>query len=109
MIAGSGTAVNVVTVLVGSSIGVLAGNRLPDRTRDLVTDALGLVTLLIAGLSAVAVNDPALAAKVGPHGYSPKWVDLVPRTSKWGEKRVSLSIEAVLAQMRSGRSRSKAW
>ena len=67
MIAGSGTAVNVVTVLVGSSIGVLAGNRLPGRTRDLVTDALGLVTLLIAALSAVAVNDPALAAKVGPH------------------------------------------
>ena len=67
MIVGSGTAVNVLTVLAGSAIGVLAGNRLPARTRDLVTDALGLVTLLIAGLSAVAVNDPALAAKVGPH------------------------------------------
>lgn len=67
MIAGSGTAVNVVTVLVGASAGVLAGNRLPARTRDLVTDALGLVTLLIAGLSAVAVNDHALAEKVGPH------------------------------------------
>jgi uncharacterized membrane protein YqgA involved in biofilm formation len=50
-------------VLVGSSIGVLAGNRLPRRTRDLVTDALGLVTCLIAALSAVAVNDPALAAR----------------------------------------------
>ena len=67
MIAGSGTAVNVLTVLVGSSVGVLAGNRLPTRTRDLVTDALGLVTLLIAGLSAVAVNDPALADEVGSH------------------------------------------
>src|SRR3954451_5317861 len=67
LIAGSGTAVNVLTVLLGSSVGVLAGNRLPTRTRDLVTDALGLVTLLIAGLSAVAVNDSALADKVGPH------------------------------------------
>jgi len=67
VIAGSGTAVNVVTVLVGSSVGVLAGNRLPARTRDLVTDVLGLVTLLIAGLSAVAVNDPAFAAEVGSH------------------------------------------
>jgi uncharacterized membrane protein YqgA involved in biofilm formation len=67
LIAGSGTAVNVLTVLAGSSVGVLAGNRLPARTRDLVTDALGLVTLLIAGLSAVAVNDPDLSAKVGPH------------------------------------------
>jgi hypothetical protein len=67
LIVGSGTAVNVLTVLLGSAVGVLAGNRLPTRTRDLVTDALGLVTLLIAGLSAVAVNDPALADKVGPH------------------------------------------
>jgi uncharacterized protein len=67
VIIGTGTAVNVCSVLVGSSIGVVAGNRLPSRTRDLVTDALGLVTLLIAGLSAVAVNDPAFAAKVGPH------------------------------------------
>ena len=67
MITGSGTAVNVATVLVGSAIGALAGNRLAPRTRDLVTDALGLVTLLIAALSAVAVTDPTLAAAVGPH------------------------------------------
>jgi uncharacterized membrane protein YqgA involved in biofilm formation len=67
VIAGSGTAVNVATVLLGASVGVVAGNRLPARTRDLVTDVLGLVTLLIAGLSAVAVNDAALSAKVGPH------------------------------------------
>ena len=67
MIAGSGTAVNVVTVLVGSSVGVIAGNRLASRTRDLVTDGLGLVTLLIGALAAVEVNDPALAAEVGPH------------------------------------------
>jgi uncharacterized membrane protein YqgA involved in biofilm formation len=67
VIAGSGTAVNVVTVLVGSSVGVIAGNRLPTRTRDLVTDALGLVTLLIAGMSAMAVDDRALAAEVGSH------------------------------------------
>ena len=66
MIAGTGTAVNVVTVLAGSTIGVLAGNRLPARTRDVVTDVLGLVTLLIGGLSAVEVTSPALASYVGP-------------------------------------------
>jgi uncharacterized protein len=65
VIAGSGTIVNVATVLVGATIGVLLGNRLPVRTRDVVTDALGLVTLLIAGTSAVAVLDPALAREVG--------------------------------------------
>lgn len=65
MIPGTGTLVNVVAVLLGSSLGVLLGNRLPSRTRDVVTDALGLVTLLIAGLSAMSVSSPALASYVG--------------------------------------------
>ena len=65
MIAGTGTLVNVATVLVGSSVGVVVGHRLPERTRDVVTDALGLTTLLIAILSAFAVSDPALVAAVG--------------------------------------------
>ena len=65
MIIGFGTVVNVVAVLVGSLIGVLLGNRLPTRTRDVVTDALGLVTLLIAGTSAMAVLDDDLAGEVG--------------------------------------------
>lgn len=65
MVPGTGTAVNVATVLVGSLVGRLAGNRLPQRTRELVTDGLGLVTLLIAALSATAVLDPALSAEVG--------------------------------------------
>src|SRR4051794_17349797 len=71
VIIGTGTAVNVCTVLVGSSVGVLAGNRLPTRTRDLVTDALGLVTLLIAGLSAGAGHDPAPGAEGGPPAPPP--------------------------------------
>jgi uncharacterized membrane protein YqgA involved in biofilm formation len=57
--------VNVLTVLLGASAGVLLGHRLPVRTRDVVTDCLGLVTLLIAALSAVAVLDPALSDEVG--------------------------------------------
>ena len=65
MVPGTGTAVNVLTVLVGAVVGRVLGDRLPARTRDLVTDALGLVTLLIAATSTVAVLDPALAAAVG--------------------------------------------
>jgi uncharacterized membrane protein YqgA involved in biofilm formation len=65
LIPGIGTLVNVATVLVGATLGVLLGNRLPTRTRDVVTDALGLVTLLIAGTSAMAVLDDDLADKVG--------------------------------------------
>lgn len=65
MVPGLGTATNVVTVLLGSGIGLALGDRLPSRTREVVTDALGLVTLLIAGLSAIAVTSRALAAAVG--------------------------------------------
>jgi uncharacterized membrane protein YqgA involved in biofilm formation len=65
MFPGIGTVVNVAAVLLGAGIGVLVGNRLPDRTRDLVTDALGLVTLLIAATSAMAVLDDGLADEVG--------------------------------------------
>jgi len=62
---GFGTVVNVVAVVAGSGIGVLLGHRLPQRTRDTVTDGLGLVTLLIAFLAAVVVTDPVLVAAVG--------------------------------------------
>jgi uncharacterized protein len=62
---GTGTLINVVAVLVGAGLGVALRGRLPQRTRDTVTDALGLVTLLIAALSTAAVLDPDLAAAVG--------------------------------------------
>src|SRR5262245_55215036 len=65
MFRGIGTIVNVATVLLGSGIGGLVGHRLPDRTRSVVTDALGLTTLLVAGLSAMAVADPRLRDAVG--------------------------------------------
>ena len=65
MFIGIGTVVNVATVLVGSVLGVLVGHRLSHRTRDLVTDALGLVTLLIAISGALTVSDDVLSDAVG--------------------------------------------
>ena len=65
MFIGTGTVVNATTVLLGSTLGVLIGHRLPLRTRSVVTDALGLVTLLIAASSATAVSDDALSSAVG--------------------------------------------
>ena len=62
---GIGTGVNVVAVLIGSSLGLLLGARLPTRTRDTVTDALGLVTLLIGALSAAEVTSAPFSAAVG--------------------------------------------
>jgi uncharacterized membrane protein YqgA involved in biofilm formation len=46
MFPGIGTIINVLTIVSGASLGVLVGNRMPTRTRTLLTDVLGLVTLL---------------------------------------------------------------
>ena len=62
---GLGTLINVTTVVVGSLLGMAVGHRLPDRTRSVVTDCLGLTTLLMAGLSVVSVTDRSFAAAVG--------------------------------------------
>jgi uncharacterized membrane protein YqgA involved in biofilm formation len=65
MFPGIGTVVNMSTVLLGTAIGVLVGHRLRQRTRDVVTDGLGLVTLLIAGSAATSIGDPAWSRAVG--------------------------------------------
>ena len=48
-----GTLINVITIVVGSTIGVAVGAKIPTRTRTLITDALGLITF-ISGASACA-------------------------------------------------------
>ena len=62
---GLGTVINVGTVVIGSLLGMAVGHRLPDRTRSVVTDCLGLTTLLMAGLSASTVTDGSLSSAVG--------------------------------------------
>jgi hypothetical protein len=63
--AGLGTILNVATILIGSAVGVAFGHRLPERTSRLVTDALGLVVLVIGGLNVVALRDESFVAAVG--------------------------------------------
>lgn len=65
---GLGTVLNVVAILVGAGLGVLIGHRLPERTRRTVTDALGLVTLVIGGLNIAALGDEDYIAAVGAGG-----------------------------------------
>ena len=68
MITGTGTLLNVAAILVGSGVGVALGERLPERTRDVVMDGLGLVTLLVGALTCVAVRDAALTSATGSAG-----------------------------------------
>lgn len=65
---GLGTILNILAILAGSAIGVALGHRLPQRTRDVVTDGLGLITLLVAALSAAAILDASVEPAVGAAG-----------------------------------------
>ena len=62
---GLGTLLNMAAIVVGSALGVAFGGRLPARTRDLITQSLGLVVLVVAGLNVVALVDAAWIADVG--------------------------------------------
>ena len=54
---GIGTVVNVVTVLLGTMAGVVLGNRLPERLRTAVLQAVGLVTLVIGARDALGTRN----------------------------------------------------
>ena len=46
MFVGAGTLVNIIAVLLGSTIGIVAGARLTKKSQGLITDVLGLITAL---------------------------------------------------------------
>ena len=66
MFVGFGTAVNIATIIGGASLGVLVGARMLLRTRTLITEVLGLITIL----GAVSALAPM---------WSSRYVDALPK------------------------------
>jgi len=66
MFPGVGTIINILTIIAGASLGVLVGNRMNTRTRTLLTDVLGLVTLLGAGSALIPL-------------WSDRYIDALPQ------------------------------
>ena len=62
---GLGTLLNMAAIVVGATVGVVVGHRLPERTRELITQALGLIVLVVAALNVVALLDAEWIAAVG--------------------------------------------
>jgi uncharacterized protein len=56
----NGTLLNALTVLLGGTIGSLAGNRLPQRIHEALFGVLGLFTVLIGLLSAITTKNPLI-------------------------------------------------
>ena len=61
---GLGTVINTATVLAGGGLGLLIGNRIPDRIRVIIVQVIGLVTIAI-GLRDVINTDNMVFPLVG--------------------------------------------
>ncbi|MGB3681988.1 MAG: DUF554 family protein, partial [Rubrobacteraceae bacterium] len=55
---GIGTAINVVTVLVGGGIGTLVGAKLPEAMRRTAMQAIGIITLLVGISNFLEFDNP---------------------------------------------------
>lgn len=64
MFAGVGTLINVVAILIGSSIGILAGTRMTKKSQSLITDVLGLITALGAASALAPLWSPTFQASL---------------------------------------------
>jgi hypothetical protein len=69
MFIGLGTAINIVTIVAGAGVGVLVGGRMSERTRSLITDVLGLVTILGAASALVPMWNSRYITAL-PQGWS---------------------------------------
>ncbi len=60
-----GTLINVLAILAGSAIGVLLGNRLPEKMSRTLTDAMGVVVLVIGALNLLELTNESFANATG--------------------------------------------
>nr|WP_296068890.1 DUF554 family protein [uncultured Actinoplanes sp.] len=65
---GLGTLIDAAAIVAGAGVGTLAGHRLPQRVREAVTDALGLVTAVIGALNLVSLTNRDFTTAVGAGG-----------------------------------------
>ncbi|HET89852.1 MAG TPA: DUF554 domain-containing protein [Chloroflexi bacterium] len=99
---GIGTLINVVTVVIGGSAGLLLGARLPERMRETIMHGLGLLTIVI-GVQLTLETDNILivlgSLLVG--GIVGEWLGIesrIDRLGRWLEQRTSRSGEQAAGQ-----------
>ena len=66
---GAGTFINIVAVIIGASLGIIAGSRFSVKSQQLITDVLGLVTLLAAASALSELFSPTFKNEL-PDGSS---------------------------------------
>ncbi len=85
----TGTLINLATVLLGSALGLLIGDRLPERVRETVMRGLGLVTLVIGTQMAFgSANILIVLGSIAAGGMLGEWLDIergLARLGAWLE------------------------
>ena len=69
MFPGVGTIFNIITIVLGTFIGIFVGEKLREKSRELITDALGLVTILGAASAIIPLFNNQYTSKI-PDGWS---------------------------------------
>ena len=85
-----GTLINIVSVLIGSAVGMISGPRLPDRVRETVIASLGVFTLAVGvslfidsmGVEGENVLIPLVSLLIG--GILGEWLRIERRLSSLG-------------------------
>ena len=92
-----GTLLNIATVVVGSILGSLLGNRLPEKMRQTVVGGLGLVTAVVGAQMALGTNSVLLVmGSVLVGGILGEWWHLedgLEAVGRWLEAKVGRSTE----------------
>lgn len=88
----TGTLINATTVILGGTLGVALGNRLPEKTRQTVLHGLGLMTLVIGVSMAITTQNaliPLFSVLIGGIlGETLRIEDGLERLGKWSEARL---------------------
>ncbi len=91
-----GTLINTVTVILGGSLGLLLGHRLPERIRETVMHGLGLVTLVIGVQLALDTENVLIVlASVLVGGILGEWWGIEERLEglgHWLERRLTKGV-----------------
>jgi uncharacterized membrane protein YqgA involved in biofilm formation len=66
---GIGTLINIVAIIAGSALGVLVGGRMSIRTRNLLTDTLGLTVILAGAGALISLWSPRCVSSL-PTGWT---------------------------------------
>lgn len=69
MFPGMGTTLNIITIIIGGSLGVFIGAKISQKLRDLILDALGCVTIISAADALLDFWDPNFQNSM-PRGWA---------------------------------------